>query len=74
LDSAGGDIEFFGRTCKANSLFARLARQFECPIHGTRIVQLRNNRFRAELTEEIPPVRDADGRIDLAAPCRPSPR
>jgi KDO2-lipid IV(A) lauroyltransferase len=64
--SKGVDVEFFGRTCKANSLFARLARQFECPIHGTRIVRLPNNRFRAELTEEIPPVRDADGRIDLA--------
>lgn len=61
----GVDVTFFGRTTKANPLLARLARQVECPIHGTRIVRLPGNRFRAEVTEEIAPVRDAGGAIDV---------
>ena len=50
----------------ANPLLARLARHFDCPIHGMRIVRLPGNRFRAELTEEIAPARDAEGKIDIA--------
>jgi KDO2-lipid IV(A) lauroyltransferase len=61
----GVDVTFFGRKTKANPMLARLRRQVDCPIHGTRIVRLPNNRFRAELTEEIPPVRDANGDIDI---------
>ncbi len=38
----------------------------ECPIHGTRIIRLPDGCFRGEITEEIPPVRDAAGRIDVA--------
>jgi Kdo2-lipid IVA lauroyltransferase/acyltransferase len=63
--SKGVDITFFGRPAKANPLLARLARQIECPIHGVRIVRLPNQRFHAELTEEIEPVRDATGAIDV---------
>lgn len=62
----GVPVTFFGRQTMANPLIARLARQIECPIHGTRVVRLPNHRFYAELTEEIPPVRDAEGRIDIA--------
>ena len=47
--------------------FQRLAQHFNCPIHGARIIRLPNNRFRAELTDEIPPVRDANGKVDIAA-------
>ena len=63
--SKGVDITFFGRPAKANPLLARLARQIECPIHGVRIVRLPNQRFHAELTEEIEPIRDATGAIDV---------
>jgi KDO2-lipid IV(A) lauroyltransferase len=63
--SKGVDITFFGRPAKANPLLARLARQIECPIHGVRIVRLPNQRFHAELTEEIEPVRDPNGAIDV---------
>ncbi|MEW6643683.1 MAG: lipid A biosynthesis lauroyl acyltransferase [Pseudomonadota bacterium] len=63
----GVDVTFFGRKAKANPLLARLARQIEVPIHGVRIVRLPGYRFRAELSEEIPPVRDARGKIDVAA-------
>src|SRR5262249_35218436 len=31
----GIDVTFFGRTCKVNPLIAMLAREAECPIHGT---------------------------------------
>jgi KDO2-lipid IV(A) lauroyltransferase len=62
----GVDVTFFGRRTKANPLLARLARHFDCPIHGTRVVRLPNHRFRAELTEEIPAMRDADGKIDIS--------
>jgi len=63
----GADVTFFGRPCKANPLIARLARQVDCPIHGTRVVRLPDREhFRVDLTPPIPPVRDADGRIDVA--------
>ncbi len=62
----GVDVMFFGRSVKANPLLARLARQIECPIHGTRVIRLPNHRFRAELTPEIAPVRDSEGKIDVA--------
>ena len=64
--SRGVPVTFFGRQTLANPLLARLARHFDCPIHGTRIVRLENHRFRAELTEEIRPARDATGKIDIA--------
>jgi len=63
----GVDVTFFGRKAKANPLLARLARQIEVPIHGVRIIRLPGYRFRAELSEEIAPVRDAAGKIDIAA-------
>lgn len=61
----GVDVTFFGRKTKANPMLARLLRQIECPIHGTRIIRLPNNRFLAELSEEVKPVRDASGQIDI---------
>ena len=63
----GVPVTFFGRTTMANPLLARLAQHFNCPIHGTRIVRLPGHRFRAELSEEIAPVRDASGKVDIAA-------
>lgn len=61
----GVDVTFFGRTAKANPLLAKLLRQIECPLHGARVIRLPDGRFRAELTEEIEPIRGADGRIDI---------
>ena len=62
----GAEVTFFGRRCLANPLIAMLARQIDCPIHGTRVVRIDKHRFRAELSEAIPPVRDADGRVHIA--------
>ena len=61
----GVDVQFFGRPTKANSMIARLAREFECPIHGARVIRLPEHRFRLELTDEVTPIRDTDGRIDI---------
>ena len=61
----GVDVVFFGRRCKANPMLARLARRFDCPIHGTRVVRLAGHRFCVELTEAIDAPRDGEGRIDV---------
>jgi len=62
----GVEVTFFGRKTMANPLLARLARHFDCPIYGTRVVRLPGHRLRPELTEEIKPARDADGKINIA--------
>jgi len=61
----GVEVTFFGRTTKANPLLARLAQKVDVPIHGARIVRLPGDRFRAEITDEVAPVRDATGEIDV---------
>ncbi|MBI3436828.1 MAG: lipid A biosynthesis lauroyl acyltransferase [Proteobacteria bacterium] len=62
----GIDVNFFGRRCKVNPLIAKLARQFDCPVHGVRIVRLADRgRFLAELTDPIIEHRAADGRLDI---------
>jgi KDO2-lipid IV(A) lauroyltransferase len=62
----GVDVLFFGRWAKTNPLIAQLARHTECAIRGVRVVrQPDGNTFFGELTEEITPVRDAEGKIDI---------
>jgi len=61
----GVDVSFFGRKTRCNPLLARLAAQVDCPIHGVRVIRLPDHRFRAELSEEVKPVRDAKGEIDI---------
>ncbi|WP_252511184.1 lipid A biosynthesis lauroyl acyltransferase [Phreatobacter aquaticus] len=61
----GVDVTFFGRTVKANPTAAKLAREFDCPVHGARAIRLANNRFRLEATEALDLPRDAEGRIDV---------
>ena len=61
----GVEVTFFGRKTRANPMLARLLRQIECPVHGVRIVRLPGNRFRGELSEEVKPLRDAAGQIDI---------
>jgi Kdo2-lipid IVA lauroyltransferase/acyltransferase len=62
----GVAVTFFGRKCKANPLIAMLARQTEIPIHGMRVVRNPDgNSFWGEVSDEVKPARDADGRIDI---------
>ena len=63
--TGGVEVTFFGRKTRANPMLARLLHQVECPIHGVRIIRKPGGRFAAELTEEVQPVRDAEGKIDI---------
>jgi KDO2-lipid IV(A) lauroyltransferase len=63
--TGGVEVTFFGRKTRANPMLARLLRQVECPVHGVRIIRLPGRHFRAELSEEVMPVRDANGQIDI---------
>lgn len=65
-DARGIPVTFFGRRCLVNPLIAVLARQIECPIHGVRVIRLPDGRFAAEISEELQPARNAEGRIDVA--------
>jgi KDO2-lipid IV(A) lauroyltransferase len=62
----GVDVVFFGRWVKANPLIAQLALHTGAAIRGVRVVrQPDGNSFWGELTDEIAPARDADGKVDL---------
>jgi Kdo2-lipid IVA lauroyltransferase/acyltransferase len=63
----GADVLFFGRPCKVNPMLARLARKYNCPIHGSRAVRLADGRLRLEVTEPLKLPRDANGKVDVAA-------
>ncbi|WP_336801312.1 lipid A biosynthesis lauroyl acyltransferase [Kaistia sp. MMO-174] len=65
--SRGPKVPFFGRPVHANPLVARLARHYDCPVHGARTVRLPNGRFRVELTPPVELPRDAEGLIDVDA-------
>jgi KDO2-lipid IV(A) lauroyltransferase len=65
--SRGVDVVFFGRRCKANPTIARLARQFDCPVVGVRVIRLPDRRFRIAAEGPLVLPRDAGGRIDVAA-------
>jgi Kdo2-lipid IVA lauroyltransferase/acyltransferase len=63
--SRGVDVTFFGRRCKANPTIARLARQFDCPVVGVRVIRLPDRRFRIAAEGPFALPRDADGRINV---------
>lgn len=63
----GPKVPFFGRPVHANPLVARLARHYDCPVHGARTIRLPGGRFRVELTPPIDMPRDAEGLIDIDA-------
>jgi Kdo2-lipid IVA lauroyltransferase/acyltransferase len=64
--NGGVDVTFFGRPCKVSPTLARLARQFECPVYGTRAIRLPQGRFRMELVGPLELPRNAHGMIEIA--------
>jgi KDO2-lipid IV(A) lauroyltransferase len=62
---SGPRVPFFGRPVAANPLVARLARHYDCPVHGARTIRLPDGRFRVELTPPLDMPRDAEGLIDV---------
>lgn len=65
--SRGVDVTFFGRRCKANPSVARLARQFDCPVVGVRVVRLPGHRFRIDGFGPYALPRDLAGQVDIQA-------
>ncbi len=65
--SRGVDVTFFGRRCKANPTLARLARQYDCPVVGVRVVRLRGRQFRVSSVGPLTLPRDPNGAVDVAA-------
>jgi Kdo2-lipid IVA lauroyltransferase/acyltransferase len=65
--SRGVDVTFFGRRCKANPTIARLARRYDCPVVGVRVVRLPDQRFHIAAEGPFDLPRDAEGQVDVAA-------
>ena len=65
--SRGVDVTFFGRRCKANPAVARLARRFDCPVIGVRVIRLPGHRFRVETERPFTLPKGPDGQIDIQA-------
>jgi len=58
-------VSFFGHPAKTNPLIGKLAREYNCAVHGARVIRLPKGRFRMEITDEITLPRDAEGRVDV---------
>ena len=63
--SRGVDVTFFGRRCKANPTIARLARRFDCPVVGVRVIRLPGHRFHISAEGPFDLPRDAAGEVDV---------
>ncbi len=63
----GVDVTFFGRSCQTTPIFARLARQFACPVYGGRMVRLPDGKFRFDFSGPLAMPLDPAGKVDVAA-------
>jgi KDO2-lipid IV(A) lauroyltransferase len=61
----GIDVPFFGRPALTNPLAAKLARQYDCPVHGARAVRRPDGGLHLELTGPITLPRDNGGQIEV---------
>jgi KDO2-lipid IV(A) lauroyltransferase len=62
----GIKVSFFGHPATVNPLLGKLARKYDCPVHGARTVRLPDGRFRLEITEALDLPRDADGHVNVS--------
>jgi Kdo2-lipid IVA lauroyltransferase/acyltransferase len=62
----GPVVPFFGNPVRAAPLLAKLARRYQCPLHGARVERLGGARFRATLTPpiEVPVTDDAAADVE----------
>ncbi|GJD63607.1 Lipid A biosynthesis lauroyltransferase [Methylobacterium frigidaeris] len=58
-------VDFLGHPALVNPLLGKLARHYDCPVHGVRVIRLPGDRFRLELTPALDLKRDAGGAIDV---------
>lgn len=61
----GIKIPFFGKDAPTNTLLAKLARRYDCPVHGARCIRLPDGRFRLEISDELVLPRDKNGDVDV---------
>jgi KDO2-lipid IV(A) lauroyltransferase len=61
----GIKVPFFGKDAPTNTLLAKLARRYDCPVHGARTIRLPDGRFRLEITDELVLPRTSDGDVDI---------
>jgi Kdo2-lipid IVA lauroyltransferase/acyltransferase len=65
--SRGVDITFFGRRCKANPAIARLARHFDCPVVGVRVIRRADGGFKIDGVGPLDLPLDPSGKVDVTA-------
>ncbi len=59
-------VDFLGRPALTNPIMGKFARNFDCPVHGVRVIRLPGRRFRLELTPPLDLPRDENGEIEVA--------
>ncbi len=61
-------VPFFGRPAQTGAVLAKLARRFDCPVHGARVERLGGARFRVSLSPalELPRTDDAEADTEEA--------
>src|SRR5262245_18771785 len=64
-DANGIEVSFFNRACRVNAVLGRMARLFECPIYGARVMRNTDGCYQYELTEPLTPPLDQNGKIDV---------
>ncbi|HVZ14041.1 MAG TPA: lipid A biosynthesis lauroyl acyltransferase [Bauldia sp.] len=65
LNRGGIDVPFMGRPAKTNPLPAKLARHYDCPVHGARAIRRPDGGLHLELTPALVLPRDGEGKIDI---------
>jgi KDO2-lipid IV(A) lauroyltransferase len=63
-------VPFFGRPAQTGTVLAKLARRFDCPLHGARVERLGGARFRVSLTPPLEVPRTGDAEADIAETMR----
>lgn len=63
-------VPFFGRPAQTGTVLAKLARRFDCPVHGARVERLGGARFRVSLTPPLALPRSDDAEADIAETMR----
>ncbi|MCC6983914.1 MAG: lipid A biosynthesis lauroyl acyltransferase, partial [Bauldia sp.] len=60
----GPTLPFLGRPASNNPIVGRLARAYDVPVYGVRVIRRPSSHFLLEVTEALDLPRDAEGRVD----------
>lgn len=63
-------VPFFGQPAQTGTVLAKLARRFDCPVHGARVERLEGAKFRVVLTPPLEIPRSGDAEADIAETMR----